>query len=242
LAILGNLICREPAVAGPPNRAFPPLVARQLGRALQGRLVLDRLDLTVAAGQIVALTGANGAGKTTLLRCLTGRLHPTAGEVLWFGQSPNHRPASHRLIGFAGHESLLYLELSARENLLFAARMHGLLHPRSSVDRVLATAELEKHAQQPAGHLSKGMRQRLSLARALIHEPPIVILDEPYSSLDVEGRHWLESWLKDLRAAHRAVVFSTHDAERAFQVADQTLDLKDGCLGRLHAFATGRAA
>jgi heme exporter protein A len=242
LAILGIPIRREPAIVGPPNCALPPLMARQLCCTLGGQLVLDRLDLTIAEGQIVALTGANGAGKTTLLRCLTGRLRPTSGEVLWFGQSPNRRPALHRLVGYVGHESLLYLELSARENLLFGARMHGLPDSQNSVDRMLAAAELEKQTHRLAGHLSKGMRQRLSLARALIHEPPIVILDEPFSNLDIDGRQRLNSWLRELRAARRAVLFSTHDAEKALQVADQTLDLHEGRLRNLHPLAPRRAA
>ena len=242
MAVLGIPIRCDSAIVGPPKCDFPPLTARQLCCALRGRLVLDCLDLTIADGHIVALTGANGVGKTTLLRCLTGRLRPTSGEVLWFGRSLNRRPALHRLIGYVGHDSLLYLELSARENLLFAARMYGLPDPRNNVDRMLATAELEKQKHQPAGHLSKGMRQRLSLARALIHEPPIVILDEPFSSLDKEGSQWLASWLRELGGTRRAVLFSTHDAEKAIQIADQTLDLHEGRVGNLHPRAPGRAA
>ena len=220
--------CRERAVDGPPDFAFPPLAARQLSRSLQGRSILDRIDLTIAEGQIVTLTGVNGAGKTTLLRCLSGRLRPTSGEVLWFGQSPTRRPSLNRVIGFAGHESLLYLELSASENLFFAARMHGLPHPQTSVDQMLARVGLENRAHQPAGYLSKGMRQRLSLARALIHEPPIVILDEPFSSLDADGRQWLEDWLTELRASRRGILFTTHDATQAQHIADQTINLHAG--------------
>ena len=222
-------VSRRPAV-GLLDTTPPPLEARQLSRVLQGRPILDRINLTIAAGKIVALTGLNGAGKTTLLRCLAGRLCPTTGDVRWFGNSPARRPELNRLVGFAGHESFLYLELTAIENLLFATRMHGLSEPQTTVNQMLVKACLDKHAHQPAGHFSKGMRQRLSLARALVHDPPLVIVDEPFSGLDAPGRQWLEDWLKDLRTAGRAIIFTTHEVEHAQGIADETLDLRGGRL------------
>ena len=118
-------ITRLRAIAWPPETDSVPIEARQLTRTMDGYLILNRINLTISAGEVVALLGANGAGKTTLLRCLAGRLRSCSGQVLWYGASPRRRPASHRLVGFAGHESLLYLELTAAENLLFAARMYG---------------------------------------------------------------------------------------------------------------------
>jgi len=228
--MLGSQSLSRQSAVGLHETTQPPLEARQLSRVLQGRPILDRIDLTIAAGKIVALTGINGAGKTTLLRCLAGRLRPSAGDVLWYGNSPTRRPDLNRLVGFAGHESFLYLELTAMENLLFAARMHGLSDPQITVNQMLAKACLDKHAHEPAGHFSKGMCQRLSLARALVHGPTLVILDEPFSTLDAPGRQWLEVWLKDLRTAGRAIIFTTHEAEQAQRIADETLDLRGGRL------------
>jgi len=228
--MLGSQSLSRRSAAGLLETTPPPLEARQLSRVLQGRPILNRIDMTIAAGQILALTGLNGAGKTTLLRCLAGRLCPTTGDVLWYGNSPTRRPDLNRLVGFAGHESFLYLELTAMENLLFAARMHGLSDPQTTVNQMLAKVCLDKHAHQPAGHFAKGMRQRLSLARALVHDPPLVIFDEPFSSLDAPGRQWLEDWLKDLRTAGRAIIFTTHEAEQAQRVANETLDLRGGRL------------
>lgn len=208
----------------------PPLAARALSRRWNGTLVLDQVDLVVAAGEIVALLGANGSGKTTLLQCLAGRLRPSAGAVAWFGESPARRPERHRLIGFAAHETAIYPELSARENLLFAARMYGVAGPHARVTELLSATQLAAHAARPAGRLSKGMRQRLSLARALIHAPPIVILDEPFTGLDAASRDWLEGWCRDFRRQQCALCFTSHDEEQTRRLADRRLELRGGRL------------
>jgi heme exporter protein A len=197
---------------------------------MDGVLVLDRIDLAIGAAEIVALLGANGAGKTTLLQCLAGRLRPSEGQVLWYGQSPRRRPPSHRKIGYAGHESSLYPELTAVQNLLFAARMHGMARPKERAVEMLATVGLEKWSSQVTGRMSRGMRQRLSLARALIHSPPIVLLDEPFSGLDANGRQWLEEWLAELRALNHAILVITHDQERSHRFADRVYELTSGRL------------
>jgi heme ABC exporter ATP-binding subunit CcmA len=190
---------------------------------MNGRPVLVQVDLSIHPGEIVALTGTNGAGKTTLLRCLAGRLRPGAGEVLWFGQSP--MPALHHLIGFSAHQPQIYPDLTASENLLFAARMCAIARPRVRVVELLATTGLARVANQAAGRLSQGLSQRLSLARALIHDPPIAILDEPFAGLDAAGRDWLVHWLCELRTRRRAIIFSTHDDEQSRSLADRTLEL-----------------
>jgi heme exporter protein A len=213
---------------GPPETDEAPLLARNLTRAMNGHLVLDRAELAVRAGEVVALLGENGAGKTTLLKCLAGRLRQTAGEVLWFGTSPQGRPESHRLVGFAAHESFLYPELSAGENLLFAARMFGLAPPQQRVADMLALAGLSRRAKQPAGRLSQGLKKRLSLVRALLHDPPIVILDEPFAALDDGGRQWLEDLLADLRSRKRAIIFASHDRPHCCRIAGRLLELRGG--------------
>lgn len=193
-------------------------------------MILDRIDLTISAGDSVAVRGLNGSGKTTLLKCLTGRLRPVAGEVRWFGRCPLRQPDRNRLIGFAGHELALYPELTARDNLLFAARMHGLSHPVQAVHEALRQIGLERQAEQFAGRLSRGMRQRVALARASIHAPPILILDEPFTSLDAEGQDWLEHWFIEQQARGRSIVWTTHDDDQSRRLASRQLELRDGRL------------
>ena len=204
------------------------LEACQLTRRLNGRLILSGLDLRVAAGEIVAIRGCNGAGKTTLLRCLAGLLRPSAGEVRWLGAVAASCVASRRLVGFAAHECGVYSELSVRDNLLFAARMLGINDSTQSVSRAMEDSGLARRAGQAAGQLSKGLQRRLSIARALLHEPKIAILDEPFSSLDEDGRAWLEEKLLWLKARSCAICLTGHDAAQTARMADVELELRDG--------------
>jgi heme exporter protein A len=213
-------------------RHEPPLEACQLSRTMSGHSVLCSIDMFVAAGEVVALVGANGAGKSTLLRCLVGQLHPTSGEVRWFGVSPNGRPDRHRLIGFAGHESYLYPDLTVTENLLFSARMYGVQNAAKRVAELLAQIGLQTRANQVTGRMSKGMTQRLSVARAIVHEPSIVVFDEPFNGLDRDGRDWLEHQLVQLRKDGRAVCITSHDRELCIRIADRVLELRNGELLR----------
>jgi heme ABC exporter ATP-binding subunit CcmA len=193
---------------------------------MNGRPVLLQVNLAAGPGEIVALTGENGAGKTTLLRCLAGRLRVGSGEILWFGKPP--RPARNHLIGLAAHEDHLYPELTVDENLLFAARMYGLDQPAQRVAHWLTKTGLSRIARQRAGRLSQGQRRRLSLAQALIHDPPIVLLDEPLAGLDAAGREWFAQWLCELRDQERAIIFSTHDEEPCRSLADHRWELAGG--------------
>jgi heme ABC exporter ATP-binding subunit CcmA len=208
------------------------LEARNLSRTTGVHRILDQVNLTISHGEIVAMIGANGTGKTTLLRCLAGQLRPSRGHVLWFGNSPFQRRSNRLLVGFAAHESYLYLDLSAQENLLFAARMYGISRVKERVAAVLKTMGLEERGGSPVRSLSKGMRQRVSLGRALIHEPPIVILDEPFAGLDTEGQQWLESWMSIQRAQMRTICFTSHDAQQCRRMAGRTIELRDGKLVR----------
>src|SRR5262245_9740763 len=119
--------------------AIPSLEARQLSKRFGQRLVLDRLDLTIAAGEVVALMGANGAGKTTLLRCLASSLRPSSGEVFWFGHRAGCSPGSRRNVGMVGHDTYLYPNLTVRENLLFAARMCDVSNPAKRVSELIGS-------------------------------------------------------------------------------------------------------
>jgi ABC-type multidrug transport system ATPase subunit len=150
--------------------------------------------------------------------------------VLWYGASPDRRPDRNRLIGFAGHESFLYLELTALENVTFAARMQGIARPQQRAGELLSRLGLDRQLHKAAGRLSRGIGQRLSLARALVHDPPIVILDEPFSGLDASAAGWLEAWLAELSAERRAVLFTSHDCHQCGRVATRTLELHGGQL------------
>jgi heme ABC exporter ATP-binding subunit CcmA len=209
--------------------APPALEATNLTRRFGRRLVLRNLDLAVPGGCCVALVGANGSGKTTLLRCLAGVLKPTAGQVRWFGR-PAGTAALRHLVGLAAHESFLYPHLTARENLRFAARMHALAGPSRQADAMVDQVGLARHADLPVARLSKGLRQRAAVARALIHDPLLVLFDEPFAGLDAEGAAWLADLIARLRERGRALCFSTHDLPSARRLADRVVSLEDGHL------------
>jgi ABC-type multidrug transport system ATPase subunit len=200
----------------------------RLSKVFGRRVVLREIDLEVAEGEIVAITGANGAGKTTLLRCLASVLRPSAGEVRWFGRSARAGWAARRLVGLVAHESLLYPHLTLRENLIFAARMSDVRDPARHADAWLGSTGLGPHATRVPTRISRGMRQRLAVARALIHDPPIVLLDEPFSGLDTEGSEWLVRLLQDLRTQRRTICFAAHDPLTRRRLADRLLELQSG--------------
>jgi heme ABC exporter ATP-binding subunit CcmA len=199
--------------------------------AVYGRVpVLRNVDLAIAEGESVAVMGPNGAGKSTLLKCLVGAVRPAAGCVRWFGESITRRYQVRRQIGFVGPECGLYAELTALENLLFAGRMYGVTGIHDRAKALLAEAGLELHSDRLAGQLSQGMRQRLAIARALVHEPRLIVLDEPSSALDVASRRWLERLIERLRREGQTVCFATHDAALSRNLADRILRLDAGRL------------
>jgi len=193
--------------------------------------VLNGVNLSVARGELLVLVGANGAGKTTLLQCLAGALRPTDGEVRWCGERAAKKPYSRRRVGFVGHERGLYLALTGWENLLFAGRMFGIDRPHERATDILSTIGLASCSHQPVGCLSRGMQQRLAIARATIHHPEIVILDEPFACLDAAGRQWLAAYLGQLCARGCGVVFSSHEVANVRNVVDRMLLLQAGRLG-----------
>jgi len=208
-----------------------PRIAIEVRRATKRfgrRLVLDEVDLRIAAGESVVLTGSNGAGKTTLLRTMAALIRPNSGEVLWFGENAAGRYEDRRLIGMVAHENRLYPHLTLRENLVFAARMCDVARPHQRADALLEAMSLAAHAERLPPLLSKGMRQRLSLARALIHDPPILLLDEPFEGLDADAEMWLLSLLKGLRQEMRTLCFVLHDEAKTRLLADRVLQLEQG--------------
>ena len=191
-------------------------------------VVLRNVHMAVSSGEMVALQGANGAGKTTLLQCLAGALRPTEGEVLWFGKTQGgaRETTSKSRVGFLGHESGLYLALTAWENLLFAGRMYGLERVAERTESMLTAVGLQQHRRQPAGSLSRGQRQRLAIARAVVHDPPILLLDEPFTSLDADSRAILGDFLCKLRGNGCAILIASHEVENS--MFDRVMVLQGG--------------
>ncbi len=212
----------------PMNDTPAAIQATRLSKSFDGRTVLDALDLEIAAGETVALIGANGAGKTTLLGCLASVLRPDDGEVRWFGQLAGRDAALRRQVGMSAHESGLYWHLTLHENLLFAARMNGIGDARLQAERWLDATGLTPHANLLPTRLSRGMRQRLAIARALIHDPPLVLMDEPFSALDAAGVEWLVALLDDLHERGRTICFVTHEQQKISQLAQRVWELRDG--------------
>ena len=194
------------------------------------RLVLDAIDLQIAAGDSIAITGSNGAGKTTLLRTMAGLIRPNSGEVLWFGEKVAGRHEARRQVGMVAHEHRLYPHLTLRENMVFAARMCDVLRPVARADELLETASLSPHAARTPPALSKGMRQRLSIARALVHDPAVLLMDEPFEGLDADAERWLLGLLHGLRRQGRTLCFVLHDEAKTRILADRVVRIEQGRL------------
>jgi len=199
--------------------------ARGIEKRFGAVSALRGVDARLERGQALAILGPNGAGKTTLLRILAGLSHPTAGHLTLAGGG-EPRAA----VGYLGHATLLYPELSARENLLFAASLYAVdrARARERADRLLAEEGLADVADRSAGTFSRGMSQRLSIARARVHEPELLLLDEPYTGLDRRSADRLTERLCALRGQGHSLVVVTHDIGQAVQLAGCALILVRG--------------
>jgi len=200
-----------------------------LRRDFGERTALDGVGFELAAGESLVVLGPNGAGKTTLLRILATLLRPGSGEVHVLGAClPGEAWKARGRIGFLGHEPLLYRDLSGRENLRFQAQLHGLRGERAEarIAALLAAVGMERRAEQRVAELSAGMRQRIAVCRCVLHEPELLLLDEPDSNLDAEGRELARELIGPGEGRTRVLV--THDPERALPDADQVLRLGAG--------------
>ena len=206
-----------------------------LTRRYGDRVALDRVSFTLAPGQTLAVLGPNGAGKTTLLKVLATLLRPHEGDVHVLGSAlPDEAWKVRGHVGYLGHEPALYRSLTARENLVFAARLHGVAEAR--VDELLDAVGLARRANDRIEEFSRGMRQRIAAARAVLHDPPLLLLDEPLSALDVKAVKLLDPLIG--RSSGRARVLVTHDIERGRAEADQVLAIRGGrMVGIDEAFA-----
>jgi heme exporter protein A len=207
----------------------PALALAGLRRDYGERTALRDVSCELAAGESLVVLGPNGSGKTTLLRVLATLLRPSAGEVRVLGCSlPREAWKLRGRIGYLGHEPLLYRDLSGRENLRFHAKLHGIGDERAEarIGGLLTAVGMERRADERVAELSAGMRQRLAICRCVLHEPALLLLDEPDSNLDTEGRELARSLIGPDQKRARVIV--SHDPERVLPEADQVLRLGIG--------------
>jgi ABC-type multidrug transport system ATPase subunit len=215
-----------------PNRSAAAVheVIKQFGRFAALRGVTAEFE----SGKFYAILGDNGAGKTTLLRALAGLIHPTRGTVSVFGKPPRE---ACREIGYMAHPSLLYDEMNGMENLRYFARLYNI----SGDDRcaqAIRAVRLDPGLSRPVGQYSQGMRQRMSLARAILHDPKILLLDEPFSNVDVHSAREMVELLKNMRDAGKTIFVVTHQAALLDGVADEFIWMQAGQIAnRTHDLA-----
>jgi heme exporter protein A len=203
----------------------PAIEFERVERSYGDRLALQGVTMRVETGQTLAVLGANGAGKTTLLRVLATLLRPHSGRAQVLGSAlPDAAWEVRGRVGYLGHDPLLYRELTGRQNHRYHARLHGLAAGR--VDERLAAVGMERRADDPVRDLSKGMVQRLAVARATLHDPELLLLDEPRANLDPAAAEALEPLIG--RASGRTRVLVTHDVEGGLAEADVALGLRGG--------------
>lgn len=220
-----------PAPASPPDAAPPPadaLEARGVVRAFGGRPAVDGVSLVLRPGECLALFGPNGAGKTTLLRLLGGLLAPSRGTVWLQGHRLPGGPDARRLVGLISHHALLYPALTVRENVRFAADCQGLVEADAATTAVLRRLAVLDRADMPVRALSRGLQQRVSIARALVHRPRLVLLDEPYTGLDEVGGGALTAALRALQGEGAMLVLTTHHVHEGLALATRAAILRDG--------------
>ncbi|MGQ9583817.1 MAG: heme ABC exporter ATP-binding protein CcmA [Anaerolineae bacterium] len=200
-----------------------------LHKAFGHHVVLRGVDLAVATGETLALVGPNGAGKTTLIRILATLSRPTRGRCRLVGLDLREDGAAvRRKVGLVSHQTLLYGDLSAEENLWFYARLYGLESPKARIAELLERVGLASRKTGLVRTFSRGMQQRLAIARAILHDPPILLLDEPDTGLDPHAAERLQEILEELALRGRTVLMTTHQLERGLRMASRVAILAGG--------------
>ncbi|MCE5190777.1 MAG: ABC transporter ATP-binding protein [Actinomycetia bacterium] len=201
---------------------------RELTRSFGVRKALNNITFELPEGAFLSIFGPNGAGKTTLVKVLTTLLNPSSGTARVSGYDVvNDAVELRHHIGLISHNPLLYPDLTAEENLLFFAEMYGLKDPKGRVNKLLADVELDHRRLDVTGTFSRGMLQRLSIARALLHKPDVLFLDEPYSGLDPHAMDILDGLIAQIRGEHTFVMIS-HDLDKGLELCSHALILASG--------------
>jgi heme exporter protein A len=206
------------------------VVTENVTRVFGSRRAVDRVSVSLGASEALAIFGPNGAGKTTLLRMLGGVLKPSSGQARVGGVNLPGGPEVRRRIGIVSHHRLLYDALTARENVEFAARLYGVSNPRQKAERALSSMQILDRADTPVRALSRGMKQRVSIARATVHEPDLVLADEPFTGLDIVGSKALTSLLTRLKDRGASLVIVTHNVEEGLSLSTHAAIMNSGRL------------
>ena len=202
---------------------------RKLVKAFGNRAVLKGVDLSVAEGEFLTLVGPNGAGKTTLMNVISTLTRPTGGWVRVAGYDVSDGAVQlRRQLGLVSHKTLLYDDLSAEQNLHFYARMYDVPDAEDRIETVLRRVGLWGRQRDPVRTYSRGMQQRLAIARAMLHDPPILLLDEPDTGLDQHAAAMLTELLHEVGATRRTVLMTTHNLERGLELGGQVAILTGG--------------
>ena len=209
------------------------LEARNLHRSFGRQHAVDGVSFSLRDGEALAIFGPNGAGKTTLLRMLAGLLKASSGEALVDGLRVTGSAAARARIGIISHESMLYHALTARENVELTARLYGVPDPRGAALRALEQLRIAERGSSAVRSLSRGLRQRVSIARALVHEPQVMLLDEPFTGLDDAGASALGEALRAVRATGAALVLVTHNIAEGLSLATRAAVMHRGQFVRI---------
>jgi heme exporter protein A len=213
----------------------PIVEVADIARAFGSRKAVAGVTFSLAPGDCLAVFGPNGAGKTTLLRLLAGLLKPSSGSARLAGIPLPGGTLARSRVGLISHHTMLYEALSARENVSFAARLYGIRDPGTRVDDSLRRMSMLERANAPVRLLSRGMQQRVSIARAMVHSPQLVLADEPYSGLDESGARSLSALLRELRSAGTAVIIVTHNLVEGLSLATHAAVMHRGRFVRYDA-------
>ncbi|MEW8970609.1 MAG: heme ABC exporter ATP-binding protein CcmA [Mesobacillus sp.] len=205
------------------------LELRKMTKMLGDKLVLRNITLSLEKGEILAVIGPNGAGKSTFFKCTVGLLQPTSGEIFLDGELvKKNSPQVKQRIGFLGHESFLYNNLSPLENLKFYGKLYKVKNLERKSNALLKEVGLHLFRDMPIRSFSRGMMQRLAIARVLLPEPDILMLDEPHTGLDQEAVALLNSIIKSKRESGTSILIISHDFEQVHALADRAAVLKKG--------------
>ncbi|MCP3902436.1 MAG: ABC transporter ATP-binding protein [Planctomycetes bacterium] len=220
---------RTKPIAHTQTSVTPVIRAVALGKVIDEKPILVDLTFDVAPGEFLTLLGANGAGKSTLLKILATLVGASHGRLQLFGEPLGRdATAARRRLGMIAHGAMLYRDLSALENLVFFGRLYGLSSARDRARDLLASVDLADRAHDTVKTFSRGMTQRLSIARALMHDPEVLLADEPFAGLDAPSQLMLEQLLRRLHGEGRTIVLASHDLDQSLGLAERALVLRRG--------------
>lgn len=205
------------------------LEIKNISKVISRRPILNSVSLTLNDGEILAILGPNGAGKSTLCKCVAGLLKTTSGEIFVDGKEMKSGSISmKKKLGFLGHESFLYSNMTPIENLMFYGKLYKVKDLENRVERLLKETGLYLFKDTPVGSFSRGMVQRLAIARVLLPEPDILLLDEPHSGLDQSSVRLLNQFIMERKKSGKSVLFISHDLNVVYELADRAAVLKHG--------------